>query len=157
MLLVPALAWNLALMDQLPPALSRATFWQDIPVFLASVENVARAALFALPFLMPLELATPIQRRGLALFIVGTLVYFASWLALIMWPDSAWSESAVGFTAPAYTPSLWLLGLALIGRRLFWGNLYRWWFYIPIAGLFLVAHIWHTAIVYARSLPRAGA
>jgi hypothetical protein len=52
---------------------------------------------------------------------------------------------------------LWLVGLALVGRRLFWGHAYRWWFYLPGAAIFLSAHIWHTAIVYARGLPLAPA
>ncbi|MFN7941628.1 MAG: hypothetical protein U0X73_08495 [Thermoanaerobaculia bacterium] len=153
LLLIPAFAWNLALFDLLPPAFSKASFGQGIPAYLTTVENVARAVLFTLPFFMPLELATPVQRRGLALFTAGTLVYFASWLALIIWPSSVWSTSAAGFMAPAYTPLLWLSGLALVGRRLFWGHAYRWWYYLLIAALFLTAHIWHTAIVHARGLP----
>jgi hypothetical protein len=152
LLLIPALAWNLALAEQLPPAFSPAAFWSDIPSFLGFAENVTRAVVIALPFFMPLELATPVQRQGLAVFAVGTLVYFASWLPLICWPTSAWCESAAGFMAPAYTPVLWLLGLAMVGRRLFWGRFYRWWFYLVIAALFLGAHILHAGIVFARTL-----
>lgn len=156
LLLIPALCWNLAFADQLPAAFSKADFWNDIPPALAAVENGTRAAVFTLPFFMPLDIESPIQRRGLVLFVVGTLVYFASWLALIVWPSSAWSASAAGFLAPAYTPALWLLGLALIGRRIFWGRLYRWWFYLPVAALFLGAHVWHAAIIHGRIAP-AGA
>ena len=155
-LLLPALGWNLALAAHLPPAFSRAAFWSDIPAFLGFAENVTRAAIFALPFLMPLEIATSAQRRGLAFFAVGTLVYFASWLPLIFRPSSPWSASAAGFMAPAYTPFLWLLGLAMVGRRLFWGRFYRWWFYLVIAALFLGTHILHAGIVFARTL-HAGA
>jgi hypothetical protein len=43
----------------------------------------------------------------------------------------------------------------MVGWRLFWGHAYRWWFYLPLAALFLGAHIGHTAIVYARHLPAA--
>lgn len=153
LLLIPAIAWNVALVDQLPPAFARAVFWYDIPSSLAAIENVARTFVFALPFFMPLEVTAPIQRRGLLLFTPGTLICFASWLALMIWQSSAWSVSAVGLMEPAYTPLLWILGVAMMGRRLFWGNGYRWWFYLPVAALFLGAHIWHTAIVYARNLP----
>ncbi len=52
--------------------------------------------------------------------------------------------------APAYTPALWLLGLAMIGRRLFWGHLYHWWMHLLISTLFLAAHITHTALVHGR-------
>ena len=151
-LLVPALAWNLAFAEYLPPTFSRAVFWSGIPNWLAITENASRTVVLALPFFMPLDIATPIQRRGLAVFAVGTLIYFASWLPLIFSPSSAWSASAAGFLAPAYTPALWLLGLALAGRRLFWGRFYRWWFYLAAAALFLSAHIFHASIVYARTV-----
>lgn len=156
LLLIPALVWNVALADDLPPAFSAPAFWSDIPTFLGIAENVTRTAVIALPFLMPLEFATPVQRQGLAFFAVGTLVYFASWLPLIYWPSSAWSASAAGFMAPAYTPLVWLLGVAMMGRRLFWGRFYRWWFYLAIAALFLGTHVLHAGIVFARML-RAGA
>ena len=88
---------------------------------------------------------------------VGTLVYFASWLMQIMFPASAWSTSALGFAAPAYTPFLWFLGIALLGRQLFWGTFYRWWMYLVLAIAFLVTHISHTALVYARATSKDGA
>lgn len=148
---MPVFAWNIALADRLPPAFSRAVFWSGIPGWLAVVENLSRVVLFALPFLMPLELRTPVQRRGLALFAAGTLVYFGSWLPLMLSPASAWSASAAGFLAPAYTPAVWLFGLALVGQRLFWGQFYRWWYYLAVAALFLGAHVCHASIVHART------
>lgn len=151
LLLVPAILWNIALADQLPPAFSRAEFWRDIPAPLALAENILRVAVSALPFFMPLSLAAPTSNRALLIYTTGTLVYFASWLALILFPTSSWSTSALGFIAPAYTPFLWLLGIALLGRQLFWGAYYRWWMYLVFALAFLAAHISHTAMVYARS------
>lgn len=100
---------------------------------------------------MPLNLAAPASKPALLVYGVGTLVYFASWLALILFPASSWSASALGFTAPAYTPLLWLIGIALLGRHLFWGTFYRWWMYLALALAFLAAHVSHTAMVYARN------
>lgn len=151
LLLVPAILWNIALTKQLPPAFSLAEFWREIPAPLAFAENSLRVAVFALPFFMPLSLSAPTSKRALLIYATGTLVYFASWLALILSPASSWSTSALGFTAPAYTPCLWLLGIALLGRQLFWGTFYRWWMYLVLALAFLATHILHTAMVYARS------
>jgi hypothetical protein len=100
---------------------------------------------------MPLEVSARAEQWALLVFALGTLVYFASWLALIAAPSSAWSLSAFGFVAPAYTPTLWLLPLAFLGQRLYWGNLYQWWFYLLPATIFLAAHISHTALIYART------
>lgn len=150
LLLLPVLVWNMALYRYLPPAYASAAYSRDIPGSLMFVENVLRFAVFALPFLMPLRLVTREQRVGLMVFVVGTLVYFASWLLLIAVPESTWARSALGFLSPAYTPALWLMGLAMVGRQLFWLRVYRPWMYAVLAGGFLLAHIAHAAIVYAR-------
>lgn len=150
LLLIPAILWNVALAHRLPPSFQPAVFWADIPAALALAENALRVLVFALPFAMPLQLTTPASRRALLVFMGGTLVYFASWLALILFPTSPWSTSALGFTAPAWTPVLWLSGIALLGRELYWGSFFRWWMYQALALAFLTAHIAHTALVYAR-------
>ncbi len=134
----------------MPPS-AMAGFWRDIPAPLALIENLLRAFVFGLPFAMPLQIATKPELRALLVFVLGTLVYFASWLALMYWPDSAWSSSTLGSLAPAYTPILWLPSLAILGKRLFWGQFYRWWMYLLICAGFLVAHISHAALVYIRS------
>ena len=153
LLLVPAAVWNLAFVDQLPPVYAAAEFWRDIPAPLTFIENSLRMLVFALPFAMPLDLSTPAQRRALLIFVLGTLVYFGSWLAVMAAPGSSWSTSAIGFAAPAYTPAIWLLGISLLGRRLFWGHAYRWWMYLVVSLVFLATHISHTLLVYARTSP----
>ncbi len=139
--------WNVALGNALPPAFAPGEFWRQIPSNLAAIENSLRFLIFAIPFFMPLRLRGP----ALGLFFGGTLLYFASWLPLIFAPDSWWSRSVLGFLAPAYTPLLWLIGLALTGRELFWGSFYRWWMYLIVAMLFTASHILHAWIVYARN------
>lgn len=126
----------------------------DIPRLLSATENALRIAVFALPFFAPFELVTKSQKVGLAVFGIGLAIYFISWLPLIAAPASRWSTSAVGFLAPAYTPLVWLLGLALLIQRLYWSVPYRWWYYLVLSIAFLGAHIGHVAIVFAR-LPLA--
>lgn len=154
-LLLPAAAWNILLAKHLPPAFQPDEFGRDIPAPLAFAENGLRIAVFMLPFLMPLDMAAPGAGRALLVFGAGTLLYFASWLALIGLPGSRWSRCALGFAAPAYTPLLWLLGIALLGDRLFWGTFYRWWMYVVLCVVFLAAHITHTMRVYFRN-PQPG-
>jgi hypothetical protein len=151
LLLLPIFIWNAALTRFLPPAFTRAEFWRDIPAALSHSENAFRLIVSVLPFFMPLELKSAPQRSGLVVFGVGMLLYFGAWAALIVAPRSSWAGSGIGFLAPALTPLLWLLGLALIGRRLYFGRFYRWWmFLLPTAG-FIALHVAHTAIVYGRT------
>ena len=152
LLLLPVFIWNAALMSLLPPVYLPDEFWRDIPDVIGTAENLMRLLVFTLPFLMPLSIASTRQRIGLGIFIAGNLVYFASWLALIVAPGSMWSHSAFGFLAPAYTPLIWFAGLALLSHRLFWGSFYRWWMYFVLCCLFLAVHITHAVIVYIRNV-----
>jgi hypothetical protein len=135
----------------LPPALGSQEFWRDIPPMVTYGENLLRLIVLILPFLMPLELTTVSQQRGLKMFVAGMILYFLSWLALILFPQSQWSVSWIGFLAPAYTPLVWLTGLALIGRRLYWPGPYHWWMHLWLAVGFTAFHVAHTSIVYERN------
>jgi hypothetical protein len=151
LLALPIFLWNAAFTRFLPSTFAMAEFWRDIPTPLAYLENSFRLIVSALPFLMPLELTSPLQRKGLLFYSVGIALYFGSWVALMNAPHSPWATSAIGFLAPAYTPVMWLVGFALLGQRLYWGRFYRWWmFLIPAVG-FIATHVGHTAIVYART------
>lgn len=118
LLILPLLAWNLALTDQLPSPFKPEVFGQNIPWFITLGENTFRTLIFLLTALMPLSIKSTQQKRGGILYLTGTLLYFLSWLALIYFPDSAWSNSRLGFLAPAYTPLLWLTGIGFISNYL---------------------------------------
>jgi uncharacterized membrane protein YqaE (UPF0057 family) len=149
-LTVPILVWNVVCARFLPPALASNEFSRDIPQLVTYGENTLRTVVMVLPFLMPLEMVDVVQRRGVWLFVVGTLLYIFAWVPLMIAPQSGWSTSWPGFVAPAYTPLLWLAGLGLIGRRLYVRSPYRRWMYIALASGFVAFHVTHTSIVYAR-------
>lgn len=151
LLLVPVIAWNLAFTSKLMPPSVMSEFWRDVPAPLVLIENLLRALVIVVPFAMPLRIATKYDRRALIVFSFGTFGYFSSWLALIYLPKSSWSLSIFGSLAPAYTPILWLTGIAMLGNRLFWGQFYRWWMYLILCVGFLAAHITHVLLVYFRS------
>lgn len=152
-LTVPILVWNVVFTRFLPPALASNEFSRDIPALVRHGENALRIIVMVLPFLMPLDVATAGQRRGLWLFVAGTLLYFLAWLPLMIAPRSRWSTSWMGFVAPAYTPIVWLTALALIGRRLYLPSPFRWWMYGVLACGFVAFHATHASIVYARNYP----
>lgn len=157
LLTMPILVWNVVFARFLPPPLASKEFWWDIPPLVAYGENSLRLAAVLLPFLKPLEVATVAQRRGLLLFVVGAVLYFLAWVALMIFPQSRWSRSRLGFLAPGYTPLIWLAGPGLIGRRLYWPWPYRWWVYVGLACGFVALHVTHASIMYARNCQRTGA
>ncbi len=103
-----------------------------------------------LAMLMPLNITTTSQRRGLVLYVIGTLSYFCSWIALINWPNSAWSAHPLGFLTPAYTPLFWLLGIGMIGNSFYFHLPFRKKYFIGLIILFLTFHVFHAVLIYNR-------
>ncbi|WP_428665584.1 hypothetical protein [Runella sp.] len=151
LLTLPILIWNLALTNSLPKTFQPEIFWNTIPLFLAYGENTARTVVFILTLFMPLHIVTPTQRKGLLIYVSGLLIYFISWLLLIFFPSSAWSNSIIGFSAPAYTPLLWLTGIGLMGNSFYFSLPYKRWIFLTVSVIFLVFHNLHTCLIYYRT------
>ena len=150
-LTLPILAWNVLCARYLPAPLGSSEFNRDIPPLMRYGENTLRIAVMVLLFLMPLDMTTAVQRRGLWLFLAGTLVYLLAWIPLMVAPLSEWSTSRAGFLAPAYTPLLWLIGLGLTGGRLHGPLPFKPWIYVLLACAFVAVHVTHTHLVYTRT------
>lgn len=152
-LTLPPLLFSLSLMNYLPPALTPALFNQGIPELLAIGENITRSVVFALPAFFSVAFSTKTQKQGLAFYLVGIVFYYLSYLALIFFPNSVWSNSMVGVVATAYTNLFWMIGLGLLGEKFYFpkGLRYRAIYFIMPALLFLAFHITHAIIVYQRS------
>jgi hypothetical protein len=131
-LMLPLMVWNIILGPRIMD--ERITSDLHSPKWLLIAENVVRIFVFVLPLLLPLQLKDITSKAGLWIYIIGTLIYFASWLPFLFAPQSAWSNSAIGLLAPRLTPFLTFLGVAFIGHS---------WPYGVIAALFIFLHTWH--------------
>lgn len=134
-LLLPIIVWNAVFTSRL----SQEGFKSDagVPKPVLLTETVLRIAVFVWPLFLPLRWREPPSLAGWLLFAAGTLIYFASWLPLIYRPEAAWSKSAAGLLAPAYTPLLWLVGIAVIGGS---------WPYALLSLLFVAVHVYHNIL-----------
>jgi hypothetical protein len=150
LLTIPILLWNIFLSAKLPLAYQPEFFWKDIPSILTYGENGSRIVLFLVTCLMPLQISTPEQKKGMLLYLTGTIIYFISWLLLIYFPESGWSQSVFGFMAPAYTPILWLIGIGLVGKSFYFKFEHARLIYFLIVAVFIVLHNMHTFLIYSR-------
>lgn len=150
LLLIPILVWNLAFASYLPEAFSPDVFWKDIPNWISIGENTFRTVVMVMPACLILSWKKPVERGGLAIYLIGLVVYFLSWLILMIYPISDWSESALGFMAPAYTPIIWLIGIGLVGHQSFLKVRRTSMLYILFSILFVVFHSTHAYLVYDR-------
>lgn len=150
-LCIPVLAWNFLLANSLPDAFKEEIFWKEIPVIITYGEHLFRALFFLVIFLMPLDKNMHRQKRaGWLLYGVGLCAYFLSWLTLIYYPESSWAKSLPGFTAPAWTPAIWMTGMSYISNRFSFDIPFRRWIVISFFIMFLLFHNLHTYIVFLR-------
>jgi hypothetical protein len=135
-LILPLLAWNIILGPRVRD--TRITSDAHSPKWLLAAENFMRILVFALPLVMALprgaDWRSVLPQAGLVIYLLGTLIYFATWLPLLSAPDSAWSNSRPGLLAARLTPFLSFLGIALLGAA---------WPYGVIAAIFIFLHTWH--------------
>ncbi|MFO7583815.1 MAG: hypothetical protein R6W69_03715 [Anaerolineales bacterium] len=132
LLLLPLLVWNLALGSHLN--LEAVISDAHSPQWLLMAENITRILVFALPLFLPLKFKGTWNKTGLVVYGLGTLIYFASWLPLLLTPASAWSQSAAGLLAPRLTPFIPFLGIAMVCNA---------WPYGLISAVFIFFHTWH--------------
>jgi hypothetical protein len=130
-LMFPLLGWNLVLGPRISDP--RVTSDAHSPQWLLMAENVTRILVFTLPLLLPLGWGEPWSIAGLTVYLIGTLVYFASWLPLLQAPGST-KIGIIALFAPRLTPFLSFLGIALIAQS---------WLYGVLAAIFIGLHTWH--------------
>ncbi len=151
LLTIPVLVWDIIFTNRLPKEFQSDIFWKDIPTIITYGENIFRTFLFLLLMLIPLTFSTKRQKRGLVIYLVGILFYFISWLVLIYYPNSIWSNSSLGFIAPAFTPLIWLIGIEFIGNTFYFKLPYNRIFLISAIIIFILFHCLHTIIVFYRT------
>jgi len=147
----PILVWNILLTPKLPLAYDSKLFNSNIPLIITIGENIFRSVIFLLPLFFRLNISSSLGKKGLFTFIFGVVLYFLSWLMLIYEPNSAWSNSLLGFTAPAYTPIIWLVGLSLLVDSYYFKLAYSKWHFIVPSIAFSIFHVLHAIYVYNRT------
>lgn len=150
LLLLPIFLWNIIFYKYLPSAYQEEISWKDIPKLLIYSENILRIIVFGLPAIMIFSLKTRLAKNGLRIYSFGVPVYFLSWILVIVYPNSIWSTSIIGFLAPAYTTIIWFIGIGLIGNKAFFKfpNLAK--IYIGFSVIFVIIHTLHVNIVFQR-------
>lgn len=151
LLILFPLLFNFLLWDKLPSIYSVESFNRNIPSILLICENILRIILFGLPFFFTFSFEQKSQKVGFMLYLLGIVLYFSSWFIQICQPESIWSHSMAGFTAPAFLPLIWLTGIALMIKNSYWSSIpYKPLYYIVISMLFSIVHITHSVMAYAK-------
>ena len=149
--LIPIFVWNIVLSSKLPSAFDPKSFNRDIPLLILVGENLFRSLIFVLPLLMKINISGIKGKIGVIIYALGTVLYFMSWLMLMYSPNSACSNNALGFIAPAYTPIIWLIGIGLMADSYYFRMKFTKWHFIIPSVAFSAFHITHALLVYLRT------
>lgn len=150
LLLIPPLLITFGLWSMLPTAFEAEVFWKDIPKWLAISEHIFRIAVFAVPAFLTFGTGETSQKRGWILYACGIVLYLLSYLLQIYVPDSLWSKSIIGFTAPAWSTIFWFAGIGFVCDKSWLPLPWSRFVYIALAVLFLIFHIGHTLVIFSR-------
>jgi hypothetical protein len=153
LLLVPPLLITFGLWSSLPAAYGPDSFNRGIPSWLLVAENILRVAVFGIPLLLLFGNRGRVQAAGWAFYCAGMLIYLASYLAQMYLPGSAWGNSMIGFTAPAWTTLFWLVGIGLVCVKTWLSFSWRPGIYISVASAFVVVHSLHAYLAYTNQMP----
>ncbi|MHC4256691.1 MAG: hypothetical protein ACYSUL_13965 [Planctomycetota bacterium] len=148
-LLLITMVWNIIFYEYLPETYSLENFRKNVPTIVLTGENIFRILTFGSTIFLLVGLRDKAQKIGLVLYIFGVVIYFASWAAQMFLPDSMWSHSLLGYTAPAFTSIVWLLGIGLLGKDLVIKRIpYNRIVFIGLSITFVVFHTAHAVIAY---------
>jgi hypothetical protein len=146
-LIIPILLWDYLFTSKLPSQYNPQTFNSNIPLYIKNMENIFRTVILTLPLLFRIDISSSIGKKGMFLYIVGSVIYYVSWLLLMYAPTNKWSKSIFGQAAPAYTPIIWLIGIGLMVDSYYFNFKYSKWHYIVPAIIFSIFHVTHTLYV----------
>ncbi len=73
LLALSILIWDVVFRNKLPIIFQPKIFWSNISTFIIYGENTSRVLLFILMLLMPLKISSDTQKKGVILYVVGTL------------------------------------------------------------------------------------
>lgn len=150
-LILPILLWNILLARYLPPAYEIKSFNTNIPSVISTGELIGRILIFGFPLLMQLNFSGTSGKAGLVIYAVGLLIYFLSWLLIIVFPQSVWSTSMLGFTAPAYTIIIWLVGFSILSDSFYFKIPFSKWYLIVSTMIMTGFHFSHAFYVWHRT------
>jgi hypothetical protein len=140
---MPVIIFNIIFTKYLPKY-----YLKNIKHPIVAIETVARIITIAFSIIMAINLDNKIGKIGLIVYIIGILIYFCSYFFVIKVPAVSFHNNLILLLAPYWTSALWLIGIGLLGNKLFLNIPYHYTAYIIISIIFAIIHSIHGYICY---------
>jgi hypothetical protein len=142
---IPVIIFNIIFTKYLP-----AHYLKNIKHPIVAMETTARIITIAFSIIMAITLDEKKKKIGLIVYIAGILIYFCSYFIVIKVPATSFNNNLIVLLAPYWTSVLWLIGIGLLGNKLFLNIPYHYAVYIIISIIFAIIHSIHGYICYNR-------
>jgi len=140
---MPVIVFNIIFTKYLPEFYLRKI---NHPV--VTMETIARIVTIVFSVIMAIRMDNKIGKIGLVVYIIGVLVYFCSYFVVIKIPAVSFHNNYIVLLAPYWTSVLWLIGIGLVGNKLFINMPYHYSAYIIVSIVFAIIHSIHGYICY---------
>ena len=143
LLFIPILIFNIILFQKLP-----SHYLKDISHPIIFIETIARIFTIAFSFIMVINIQNKIGKIGLIIYIIGIIIYFASYFIVIYFNNTLFTKNIFVILSPYWTSIIWLIGIGLIGNKLFVKMPYHFSIYIILSIVFAIIHTIHGYLCY---------
>ncbi len=142
-LFVPVFVFNIVLTKFLPEQ-----YLKNVNHPIVIIETIIRIITIVFSVIMAAKPDNIIGKTGLIIYIAGVLIYFCSYFIVINIPAVSFHNNIIILLSPYWTAGLWLLGIGLLGNKLFVSIPYHYSVYIIISIIFTVIHSIHGYICF---------
>ena len=145
LLFIPVILLNVLFTKYLPEC-----YLKNISHIIVPIETIVRLILMALSIIMSIEIKDRTGKTGILIYITGLILYFVSYFILINYSETVVCKNMIVQLSGYWTATIWLIGIGLIGKKLFIKIPYHYVLYITLSVLFGIIHTYHGYILLAR-------
>ena len=143
LLFIPILLFNIIFFKKLPPH-----YLKNISHPIIKMETISRIIVIAFSIIMAINIKNEIEKIGLIIYIIGIIIYFTSYFMEIYAPNTLFGKNIIFILAPYWTSVIWLIGIGLVGNRLFVNIPYHFTVYLILSITFATIHTIHGYLCY---------
>jgi len=140
---VPILVFNILFFKKLP-----SHYLKNISHPIIRAETITRIITIAFSTIMVINIQNKTEKIGLMIYIIGAIIYFTSYFIEIYFPNTLFGKNIIFILAPYWTSVIWLMGIGLVGNKLFINIPYHFIIYIILSIIFATIHTIHGYLCY---------
>jgi len=143
LLFIPILIFNILFFKKLP-----SNYLKNISHPIIIMETIARIITIVFSIIMAMNIHNRTGKTGLIIYIIGIIIYFTSYFIEIYFSNTLFGRNIILILAPYWTSIIWLMGIGLLGNRLFVNIPYHFTVYLILSITFATIHTIHGYLCY---------